>query len=70
MAISGNDDLTPREREVLELLLRRWTNEEIAEHLVISVNTVQTRVQRVLHKLGHRTRRDLATTGTLTAHEH
>lgn len=50
MAMSGKDELTPREREVLELVLARWHDKEIAEHLVISVRTVETHVAHLLAK--------------------
>jgi RNA polymerase sigma factor (sigma-70 family) len=44
--------LTPREREVLELLLGGLTQEQIAERLVISPKTVGTHIQNILTKLG------------------
>lgn len=59
MAISGKDELTPREREVLELLKQRWTNDEIAEALGIDRRTAETHVSSVLHKLGYADRRKL-----------
>jgi DNA-binding NarL/FixJ family response regulator len=59
MATSGNDDLTPRERDVLELLKQFWTNAEISRGLGIDQRTVETHVSHVLHKLGHASRRDL-----------
>ena len=45
------DRLSPREREVLELIARDLTNRAIATSLVISVETVQTHVRHVLQKL-------------------
>lgn len=45
-------DLTPREREVLQLIAEGHTNSSIAERLVISPHTVRTHVQHVLQKLG------------------
>jgi NarL family two-component system response regulator LiaR len=43
--------LTPREWEVLRLMMDGMTNAEIAEHLVIGVSTVKKHVSRILNKL-------------------
>lgn len=44
-------DLSPREREVLELLARGYLYKEIAEQLKISVQTVNTYIRRIYEKL-------------------
>jgi DNA-binding NarL/FixJ family response regulator len=45
------DRLTPREREVFDLLVGGYTNEGIAAKLVISRRTVETHRLRVMNKL-------------------
>ncbi|MFD0200102.1 MULTISPECIES: response regulator transcription factor [Saccharothrix] len=52
-------ELTAREREILALVAAGMSNEEIAEHLVISPATSRTHVSRVMTKLGARDRAQL-----------
>jgi DNA-binding CsgD family transcriptional regulator/tetratricopeptide (TPR) repeat protein len=53
--------LTPRESEVLDLIVEGLRNEEIADRLVISVKTVDHHVSSVLGKLGVTSRGAAAT---------
>jgi DNA-binding NarL/FixJ family response regulator len=43
--------LTPREREVLQLLAEGWSTKKIASHLHISVKTVETHRRQIMVKL-------------------
>ena len=56
---SGYDELSDREHEVMFLLVRGLSNQEVAEKLVVSASTVQTHRGHILHKLGLETTIDL-----------
>ena len=53
------DDLSTTEFAVAMLTARGWTQQEIAEHLNISVNTVKTHLTQVKKKLNVKNRKDL-----------
>lgn len=48
----GTDPLTPREREVLQLVAEGHTNASIANQLTISVKTVEKHRANLMSKLG------------------
>jgi DNA-binding NarL/FixJ family response regulator len=55
-AAPGDDDLTPREAEVLRLIAAGASNREIARALFVSEATVKTHVNRIFAKTGSRDR--------------
>ena len=44
--------LTPRERDVVALIARGFSNRQIAEELVLSVRTVERHIENVYNRLG------------------
>ncbi|HEX4760308.1 MAG TPA: response regulator transcription factor [Thermoleophilaceae bacterium] len=58
--VMGSDVLTPREADVLELLQDGATNAQIAQTLMIGVETVRTHARNIYRKLGISSRRELA----------
>jgi len=42
---------TQREREILNLMIRGKTNQEIAKEMIISINTAKAHVSNILYKL-------------------
>ncbi|MCW2541001.1 MAG: Two-component system response regulator [Frankiales bacterium] len=48
----GDHGLSPRETEVMKLIVRGVTNSEIAQTLVLSEKTVKNHVNRIFRKLG------------------
>ena len=55
-SLSELDDLTGREREVMQLIAQGLSNHEIAEKLFLSEGTVKTHIKRIFYKLGLRDR--------------
>ena len=65
----ATDALTAREREVLGLVARGWTNREIGAALFIASATVRKHLDNVYAKLGVRSRAQaVAVTGRPTAY--
>jgi len=56
---AGLNELTPREREVLQLIARGYMYKEIAARLHLSVKTIESHVSSVLRKLQLSTRHEL-----------
>ncbi len=54
-------DLTPRERQIVELAARGYTNKAIASETAIGERTVETHLASAYRKLGVRSRTELAT---------
>ncbi|MEU8958045.1 LuxR C-terminal-related transcriptional regulator [Streptomyces sp. NPDC048518] len=57
------DQLSPREREVAELVVQGRANREIAESLVLSTRTVEHHVARIMRKLNVASRTGIALAG-------
>jgi DNA-binding NarL/FixJ family response regulator len=49
--IVGNAGLTDREIEILQLIVRGYSNAEISEQLFVTVGTIKTHVRHILNKL-------------------
>ncbi len=58
--VNDTADLTAREREVLELIGIGFTNQQIAEKLVIEIGTVKNHVHSILEKLNVESRNEAA----------
>ncbi|MBE6130307.1 MAG: helix-turn-helix transcriptional regulator [Erysipelotrichaceae bacterium] len=48
----NNNFLTPRERQIFELLVKQYDTEMIAEKLDITSKTVRNHISNVIQKLG------------------
>ena len=57
---SAYSELTPREREVLDLVGEEYSNQEIADQLFIEVGTVKNHVHNILKKLDVSSRHEAA----------
>ncbi len=52
--------LTPRERQILDLIAQGWSNKLIARELDLAVGTIKVHVKHILKKLGLKTRVEAA----------
>ena len=59
------ETLSPRQREVLSFLAQGLTGEEIAEHLVLSPETIRTHIRGAMKKLRASTRVHAVATAVL-----
>ena len=59
-ASKNKDDISGREREVLQLVCEGATNREIAERLIVSEHTVKVHLRHILDKLDLRNRQQVA----------
>lgn len=66
LGMTKSTDLTPREIQVLRLLTTGVGNDEIAESLGVSLNTVKTHIQHLLDKTGFTSRTQLAIQARVT----
>lgn len=58
-AVSTDVILTPREKEILLLIVQGYTNRQIAEELSLSIRTVEGHRSNLMEKLGFRSRVEL-----------
>lgn len=59
-ALKSKDDLSGRERDVLQLVCEGATNREIAERLIVSEHTIKVHMRHILNKLNLRNRQQVA----------
>jgi pimeloyl-ACP methyl ester carboxylesterase/DNA-binding CsgD family transcriptional regulator len=52
--------LTPRQRQVADLVARGWSNRQIADELVITERSAESHVERIRARLGFRSRAQIA----------
>ncbi len=56
---SVTDKLTPMEFAIAMLASKGWSNQEIADHLSMSTNTIKHYISSILHTLGVKNRKEL-----------
>ena len=55
-----SSELTPTEQRIAQLVVEGRKNREVADAMFISVKTVEANLSRIFHKLGVRSRTELA----------
>lgn len=60
LGLAKSTEFTPKEIQVLRFLTTGAVNEEIAEKMAISSNTVKTHIQHLMQKTGFKSRTQLA----------
>jgi len=63
LAARPTTELSPRETEVVALIVRGLSNAEIGQTLVISTRTAETHLQHIMNKLGFSSRAQIAAWG-------
>jgi len=48
---TATSQLSPREREVLQLIAEGWSTKQIASHLYVSIKTIETHRRQIMKKL-------------------
>lgn len=66
LGMIDSTELTPREIQVLRLLTTGAGNDEIADRLGVSLNTVKTHIKHLLEKTGFTSRTQLAIQARIT----
>jgi DNA-binding NarL/FixJ family response regulator len=49
--VAAASPLSPREREVLQLIAEGWSTKQIASHLYVSIKTIETHRRQIMRKL-------------------
>jgi DNA-binding NarL/FixJ family response regulator len=66
LGLANSYDFTPKEFDILRLLVTGASNVEISDKLNISVNTVKTHIRHLLIKTGYKSRTQLAIQARIT----
>jgi DNA-binding NarL/FixJ family response regulator len=59
--ICQQHDITPREQEVIRLIMGGYRNKQISEELLVSASTIKKHITKIYHKLNITSRSELMT---------